>query len=187
MSSRVLRGAPVREGYGLVARLFHWVVALLVLVTIPIGLSMLRVGQGPLQDRLFALHRGIGVILIAFVARRILRRLTHRPPPLDGLPGWQARAAHLNHLLLYIMLVVQMTSGYVFTVFGGFPIELFDALGVPYQVTKNEALSKAAEAVHLVGWIVILVLVVLHIGAALYHGLVRRDGIVSGMWRGTAR
>ena len=187
MSGRAMSGAPVRAGYDPVARLFHWLVALLVLVTIPIGITMLRVGQGDLQNRLFTLHKGIGVILLVLVAIRIVWRLTHRAPPLDGLPEWQARTARANHFLLYIMLVVMVTSGYVFIVFGGYPIELLDALGVPYHVAKNEAVSKAAEAAHLTGWLIILALVVLHIGAALYHGVVRQDGIVSGMWRGNRR
>ena len=184
MSSRAMPATPVRAGYDPVARLFHWLIALLVLVTIPVGITMLQLGQGNLQNQLFALHKGIGVTVLALVALRIVWRLTHRAPPLQGLPGWQAWTAHANHFLLYLMLVVMVTSGYVFTVFGGYPIELLDVLGMPYHVAKNEAVSKAAEAVHRTGWLIILALIVLHIGAALYHGLVRQDGIVSGMWRG---
>lgn len=186
MSSRAVPTSQVQTGYDPVAKTLHWLMALLVIVTIPIGLTMLRIGPGNLQNQLFTIHKGIGVTLLALIVLRILWRVTHTAPPLRGLPGWQVGVAHANHLLLYVMLAVMAASGYIFTVYGGYPIEFLDALGVPYHVAKNEPVSKVAEAVHVWGWILILALILLHIGAALYHGVVRRDGVVSRM-SGAAR
>ena len=59
---------------------------------------------------------------------------------------------------------------------GGFPIELFRALGIPPLLPKAEAVGEIASDVHAVSIVVLLVLIALHVGAAAYHGIVRRDG-----------
>jgi cytochrome b561 len=163
------------------AILLHWLTVAALLVQIPAGLTMVRVGR-PLQDWLFILHKGLGSLLILIVLARILWRLTHRPPPLEGIisPG-RARLAEAVHLGLYVMLVVMVVSGYTFTVAGGFPIELLNALGVPPLLAKHEALSKAALLVHLTGIWVILALILLHVAGALDHALIKRDGLIRRM------
>jgi cytochrome b561 len=182
--SQPLAGNLRPSGYTATAKVLHWLMAALVLVMLPVGFTMIRVDPGTLQNTLFIIHKGTGATLILLIALRIAWRLTHPPPPLTGLPAWQARAAHLNHLLLYVMLVVMVTSGYVRTVAGGFPIELLGALGIPPLMGKNKAVEDIALAVHQTGMLVIAALVALHIGAALYHLRIRRDHVFWRMWPG---
>jgi cytochrome b561 len=65
---------------------------------------------------------------------------------------------------------------------GGFPIEALDAIGVPPLVPRSEALASAAQTVHFLGAWAISALIALHVAAALYHGLVVRDGVFGRMW-----
>ena len=170
-------GLPER-GYTGTGKALHWLVAILVLVTLPVGLIMTSLGSGPAQNALFGMHKNIGVILLALMAVRIVWRLTHKAPSLEGrLPTWQRLTARTTHVLLYLILVVMVLSGYTLTTAGGYPIPLLDALHVPPLFAKNEALAKAATAVHVRAWIALAAVALLHIAAALRH-LARGDGIV---------
>jgi len=171
-------------GYRTPARLFHWSVAALVLLMIPAGVTMVQEGIGrSLQDRLFIFHKNVGVVVLILVLARLLYRLANPPPPLPaGLPTAQRRIAAATHAALYALLVIVPVAGYVRVRAGGFPIEALDALGLPALVPRSDALAELAKSVHYAGGLALAALVVLHVGAALYHGIFRRDGIFSRMW-----
>jgi cytochrome b561 len=170
-------------GYGVVSRVFHWGTVLLVLVMIPVGLTMTQDIPRPIQNQLFIFHKGLGVVTLVFVALRIAWRLGHPPPPPPpGLSVAQRRAAAAVHAGLYIALAVMAVSGYVRVTAGGFPIELLNALGVPPLLGKDEPLAEAAKAVHATAALALIALIALHVAAASYHGIVRKDGVISRMW-----
>ena len=176
-------------GYGTVAKLFHWLTVLAILVMIPVGMTM--VGefdrsipeQRALQDQLFILHKGLGAALVIFIAARIVWRLTHRPPPLpDSITGIQRFAAEATHIGLYVLLVTMVVSGYVRTVTGGFPIEWLNSLGIPPLLDKNKEIEKVALFIHETAVWLLIALILAHVGAALMHGIIKKDGVFSRMW-----
>jgi cytochrome b561 len=169
--------------YGLVSRLFHWLTVLLVLVMIPVGLTMIQEIPRPVQDRLFVVHKGLGPVVLVVVLLRLAWRALHPAPPLPpDLPALQRHAAVAVHAGLYALLIVMAVSGYVRVTTGGFPIEALRAIGIPPLLPKNEAVAEVAKRVHATAVIGLLVLIAMHVGAAAWHGLVRRDGIVARMW-----
>ena len=170
-------------GYGTVARLFHWVTVLLVAVMISVGLTMTQDVPRPLQDSLFILHKGLGPVVLVVVLARLAWRAFNPPPPLPAsVPPLQARAAGLVHVGLYTFLIVQAVSGYVRVTTGGFPIEALERLGIGPLLPKAEAVSKIASTIHSVSVAVLILLIAMHVGAAAYHGIVKRDGVISRMW-----
>jgi len=170
-------------GYGNVARVFHWLTVLLVFSTIPIGWIMTQELPRPTQNLLFVLHKNLGVIILTVVAARLLWRFVSPPPPAPAtLPALQRRVAMLVHFGLYGFLLLMALSGYVRVIAGGFPIESLNALGVPPLLAKNEPLADAAKALHATAIFGLLALIAVHVGAASYHGLVRRDGVLARMW-----
>ena len=171
-----------RTGYGVGARVFHWVTVLLVFATIPIGLVMTQELPRPTQDTLFTLHKAIGITLLLTILARLAWRLSvGAPPPLE-LPRAQLLAARTVHWALYVLVLSMAVTGYVRVVSGGFPIEVLNAIGVPPLLPKNEALASAAKVAHgTIAWVLIGVIAI-HVAAAAYHGLVRKDGVVSRMW-----
>lgn len=170
-------------GYGIVSRVFHWVTVALVLVMIPVGLIMTQDIPRHIQDPLFVLHKGLGPVVLIVVVLRLGWRLGHQPPPLPAsVPPLQRRAAALTHGGPYALLLIMGVSGYVRVTTGGFPIEWLDALGVPPLFSKMEAVSKIAESIHATAKFGLIALVALHVAAALYHLLIRRDGVFSRIW-----
>ena len=172
------------SGYRLPARLLHWLMAALVLATIPAGFLMVQSGlDRSLQNALFVFHKNVGVLLLLLVLARIAYRLARPPVPLPpALPAWQHRVSGLVHGALYALLVVMPLAGYVRVKAGGFPIETLDALGVPSLVPRSDALAATAKTVHYFGGLAITALILLHVAAALHHGIVRRDGVLDRMW-----
>jgi cytochrome b561 len=164
--------------------MLHWLVAVAILLMIPAGLMMVRDGlPRPVQDALFLFHKNVGAALIVVITFRILWRISHPAPPLPrDMPDWQHKVAGLSHGLLYVFMVVMPISGYVRVRAGGFPIEALDAIGLPTLIPRNKALADTASWLHeIAGWGLMAILA-LHIGAALYHALVRHDGVWDRMW-----
>jgi cytochrome b561 len=172
------------RGYGTPSRVLHWLTAILVLATIPAGLTMIQEGLNrPLQDTLFIFHKNVGVVILLLVLTRLAVRVASPPPPLpDTVPQWQRRIAAVSHAGLYVLLLVMACSGYIRVRAGGFPVEGLDALGVPHLVPKSKGLEETAKAVHSTTRYLIIGLVLIHIGAALQHAILRRDGVFHRMW-----
>lgn len=172
------------DRYRPTARLFHWTTAVLVLLMIPAGAIMIRDGLSrDLQNTLFIFHKNAGVLVLAIVVARIVYRRLRPPPPLpDHIPDIQRTIAAASHTLLYALLILMPVAGYVRVKAGGFPIEMLDAAGLPSLVPRSDALAAVAKSVHYAGGLALAALVALHLGAALYHGILRRDGVFSRMW-----
>lgn len=170
-------------GYGTGARVFHWAIAVMVLVQIPIGIAMLSEPLSRFSDVLFVMHKGGGSVLLVLVLARIAWRLTHRPPPFpDFVPMRERPIAAATHVALYGLLLVMVVSGYVRTVGDGFPIELLDALGVPPLIPLMPGVAAVALVVHQFTVIALVALVAVHVSAVLRHQLIDGNSILARMW-----
>lgn len=172
------------SGFTTSARLLHWLTAVLVLLTLPAGLIMVQNGiDRGLQNALFIYHKNVGVLIFVIVMVRLFLRWQKPPPPRAArLPLWQERTAAATHIALYGLLIVLPVAGYIRVRAGGFPIEALDALGVPALIPQSEALEQAAKTVHYLAGLAISVVVTLHVGAAFFHAIVKRDRVFSRMW-----
>lgn len=170
--------------YGPFARAVHWIMAILVLGMIPAGIAMVQPDiDRSLQNTLFIFHKNTGVLLILLILLRIAYRLRNPPAPLPvDTPGWQHMAASASHLGLYALLVIVPVAGYVRVKAGGFPIETLDALGIPSLVPRSDALAEVAKTIHYFGGLGIAAIIAAHVGAAAFHGIIKRDGVFSRMW-----
>jgi len=169
--------------YSATARAWHWFTALLVLTMIPIGITMVNVGPGPLQNTLFHLHRSIGVLLMPVILLRLAYRLRHPPPPLPAdIPAIQQLAASSVHVALYVLLIVQPIVGWIGTSAFRAPILVFWLFELPPIWPEDRAFSDQVFQLHrAIGFLIVLLLAA-HIGAALFHHFVRRDRVLLRMW-----
>ncbi len=169
--------------YTRVAIWLHWIMATLILVTIPLILFG-GSGDTALHDSATNTHKLIGITILALTLVRISWRLTHKPPALpETMPMMMRFAARTNHALFYILLLAMPLSGWWMT--SAFPkrhpIEagFFD---IPYlPVPVNMASAGAAHEVHEIGGWLVIGLITLHVAAALKHQFINRDNILSRM------
>jgi cytochrome b561 len=171
-------------GYKPFARGLHWLVAFLVIATLPIGVAMVQTGiSRPLQNTLFILHKNGGVIILLFMIIRLAYRLMNPPPPLPAtLAPWQKSAAEMTHLVLYVMVFFMALTGYIRVAAGGFPIEMLDALGIPKLVPRSDTLAGIAKTAHFWGRFVLVLAILAHVGAALQHRFIKKDEVFGRIW-----
>jgi cytochrome b561 len=167
--------------YTRVAVLLHWLVAALVLAQASWGWWMQTIAKQPpgVRADAFNLHKSVGLVILALMLVRLGWRLTHRPPPLDALPRWQAMAARATHRLLYAALIVMPVTGYLGSVFSGYPVRWF-GMRLPAWGWSEPWIKDLMSAIHLGTSIVLVAAIVLHVAASVRHALAR-DGYVRRM------
>ncbi len=173
----------MRSGWSTPSRLFHWVVALLILVTVPIGIAMTSEGFEGVRNGLYVAHKGIGVLILVLVPLRALWRwLTTEPPLPDEIPADERRLARATHLGLYALLLVMAVTGYLRTAGGGYPIELLDALGIPLIVGEMPVWADRFSVIH--GFVAYLLVatIAVHVAAVVQHTLFGGVDVLSRMW-----
>jgi cytochrome b561 len=170
------------QGYSGFARFMHWTVAACVLVMIPIGFLMNAVEAGALQNVLYTIHRSLGVSVLFLMLIRLGYRLIHgAPPPEPTINALQRVVSHLVHLALYALIIAQALIGWVATSAYGAAISFFGLFTVPPLVAKDQTLSEPLFQVHMLIAFTIIGLLAMHIGAALYHHFIRKDGVLQRM------
>ena len=160
------------ERYTRTAVVLHWLIAALLLVEVAQGWLMQEIPKQPpgLRADQFNLHKSFGLLLLAFVLMRLGWRLLHPPPPMVGVARWQIRAAKTNHVILYIAMFVLPLSGYLGSVFSGYPIKWF-GVTLPSWGAANPAIKDLMSTVHWVTSWVLVASTALHIAGALKHEL----------------
>lgn len=166
------------------ARLLHWLMAILILAMLFIGAGMV-VDLSPWHTTLVAVHKPLGVALLVLAVLRLGVRLRRPAPPLPTeMPAWQQRLAHASHVLLYGLMLALPLVGWGMLSAGGYPVQLGSALQLPAIAPHDAQLYAMLRSAH--RWLAYLLLacVLAHLGAALFHGLVRRDGVLGSMLGG---
>ena len=177
-------GSPQRPAsYDRVARAVHWLVAALAVIVVAFGWASQTAGRGtPARDSLLLLHRSAGLTILALMLFRALWRWRHRPPELPAEIGSLEMAlARLTHLGLYLIFIAMPLAGYLSAAAAGHAVSLFGIVSIPPLPAVDERLSQAAIAIHLAGQYMVYLLVALHVAGALYHGILRRDGVLERM------
>ena len=160
----------------------HWLIALLILVTFPLGVVMADLPLSPDKLRLYSYHKWIGVTVFVLMLLRAAWRLTHQPPALPAsTPRWQQQASHAVHAALYLLLFVVPLSGWLMSSAKGVPTVWFGVVPLPDLLDKNKALGELLSEVHEGLNVALLALVLLHVAAALKHQFIDRDGLLTRM------
>jgi cytochrome b561 len=184
-SSEVFMVEKVGGTYTRTARWLHWLILGLLIAQFIFAWTMPHIGRDTPVTTLISLHFTFGVIILAAVIVRLVWRVTHgEPEPEDGIPPWQMASARVVHWLLYTLLFVIPVLGWLNASWRGMPIVMF-GLELPELLAKRAPGWGWTGDVHalLANW-VLLVLVGLHVLAALYHYLVRRDRVLQRMLPG---
>jgi cytochrome b561 len=172
--------------YTVTARVLHWVTALVIALMIPLGVMIANDWvSGTLQNSIYGLHESLGALLIPVVLARLGHRLTNPPLSLpQDIPALQRFAAHMTHVGLYALLVAQPLVGWVAMSASGAPVTLFGLFALPPIASQDRVFSEQLFVLHgLIGFS-IAGLIAAHVGAALYHHVVRRDRVLMRMITG---
>lgn len=181
-----LRNTDTR--WGGVAQFFHWLIALLIIAQGAIGLTMVELGMTSTKVKMFALHKSIGLTILALALLRLAWRLGQRVPRDPPMPRWQHVAARASHFLLYVLILALPLSGWLFNSAANFPLEWFGLVHVPSLTHGFDPVLKAwALRAHVVLFWILIGVVVVHVAAALWHHFVQRDDVLLRMLPGSEK
>ena len=160
----------------------HWLMALLVLMMLGVGkIAMPGISpEDPQKVTVLQMHTYIGgAVAGLLIIRLILRFTTKRPAPADAgnaFLNWVGKAVHV---LLYLLLIGMAVSGLGMFQLANLP-EVFRG-AQPYPPNFFDYLPRNGHG--LISWL-LLGLVALHFGAAMYHQFIRKDNLLGRMWFG---
>ena len=174
------RGAA---SYDRFAQTMHWLVAALALTVVWLGWGIAWAPRNtPRRDLFVLIHESVGLTILAAMVFRAWWRWRHPPPPLPpALSRLETGLAGLTHCALYLVLILMPLGGYSSAAVAGHAVSYFGVFSIPPLLPGNDRLSQVAIAIHLVGQYPLYLFVALHIAGALFHGLVRRDGVLERM------
>ena len=167
--------------WGSVSKFFHWIIALGILCNGSFGLLM-DLANSPMQKiNWLALHKSIGLTVLALVLLRMLWRWGDGRPAEEPAPAWQMLATRLVHGVLYVVILAIPLSGWWFNSVSGKPLQWFKLFNLPPLAAKNDALSDFAHGVHEYLFLFLLLVLVPHVGAALKHHVFDNDNVLRRM------
>lgn len=179
-----------RGKYSPIGIWFHWIMAAVVIYQLGSGWMMQRYPVGAEKLAAYALHSEIGLTLLLIALLRGLWRLYIPDPVNDSdAPRWQSRTAKIIHYAFYGLFALLPLSGWCMwsAIQPARPLNLAGVIPLPPMPFYD--LSPAwqyqvlgwAEDLHLIGIVGLVLLIPLHVGAALKHHFWDRDDVVKGI------
>jgi cytochrome b561 len=178
--------------YNTVSMTFHWVIAALVIANITLGLYMADLPRSdPYKFLIVQTHKSIGLTVLVLSLLRLGWRLVNPAPRLPaGIHPIMAGIAHLTHYLFYALIILIPLSGWLFVSAsplgnGTSYFGLFDWPNLGFFAGQTRAQLHATREMYqtthvLLAWSAI-VLVPIHVLAALYHHFLRGDDVLRRM------
>lgn len=171
------------DRYPRALRALHWLMAALIILTLLLGVAMMRVPPGSLMNQLFDLHRSCGVLALGLIILRLwLRFRGPLPPPAPGMPPLQQRVVHAVHHGFYAALLALPIFGWVGSSAYGAPVIFFGLVTLPSLAAENRPLAEWLFSVHVILGFTLIGLIVAHVAGVIYHQVFLKDGLIRRMW-----
>lgn len=157
----------------------HWLIAVIVFILIALGLNMVDIERGtPERAFYYNLHKSFGVTLLFLMMTRIYLRVRFKSPPLpSSISLIQKTLARTSHFILYLSLVLMPLSGLIASQFTKYGVKYFGLFKIPPLFTENKFYYDLFQNLHKAFAIVIMIMVSIHILAAIKHIFVDKDDI----------
>ena len=163
------------------SRLLHWLMAPMILAMLFIGVGM-AASVSARYDLLVSIHRPLGFTIFVLCIIRIVNRFIHPPPELPAtVPSLQRYAAKASHMVLYALMFIMPLVGWGMLSAARYPIVLYGPLRLPPILPHDLTLYARLRDLHTDLAYLFFATFLAHFAAALYHGLIRRDGVLDSM------
>ena len=173
--------------WGSLAKAFHWIIVLLILVQGTLGLIMVDLPKKPNVIPIFTLHKSIGLTIFALALLRLCwRAFDSRPHEIATVPHWQVIGARCGHALLYVLLFAVPLSGWLFDSASSLrPLFWWGMVRMPSLTGgPDKALAETLATVHAGLFWALIVVAAGPAAFALIHHFVNRDDVLRRMLPG---
>ncbi len=168
------------HAYGTIARILHWLSALLIIVLIGSGFRSGFATDPEVKLAALRIHLPVAFAVLLLTAFRVVWwwQFDRKPAPLEGGAAWQEAIARWTHRALYALIFVLLASGIAMSVMSGLPDAVFGTAEMPELAELPPRIGHGLAAR------LIAAAALLHAGAALYHHWVAKDRTLTRMWSG---
>jgi cytochrome b561 len=172
------------NSYGLISRIFHWAMSILIVVMLSIGFIMVNIESNEQKSQIYNAHKATGLVILLLIFLRTIWTISNIKvqAPFD-IPEWQRKLANLNHKLFYYLMFIMPISGALMSLLGGHDISFFGLFTLK-SFMQNKNISKIFLTIHLYTAFLLVGTIILHVAAALYHHFIRKDNVLMRMIRG---
>jgi cytochrome b561 len=162
-------------------RTLHWIMAVCILAMLFIGVGMVStVAQEYLT--LVNIHKPLGIAILILALIRLVVRLRYGAPPLPlDLPEPMKLAAYLSHYALYALMIAMPLIGWAMLSAAEYPVVFWPGVWLPQILPLNPGLHTLLWNAHFYLAFLFFALILMHVAAALFHALIRRDGVFDSM------
>ena len=170
------------HSYGTIARGFHWLLFLMLSFSIVAGNFLASMPKGAEKLQAAGMHKSFGAIILLLILLRLGWRLINvTPADADGSSAIQNRMAHVMHWILYALMLAQPLSGILMSQAAGHPVSFFGLFEFPVLLDKDQSTAQFFRGAHGVIWIMLVIAVIGHAGAALHHHFIKKDSVLKQM------
>ena len=157
------------NSWGLIAKLFHWVVALLIIWQLFTGFNLSTLEFSPQKIAFIEYHKIFGTFIFVFILIRLGWRFYNSSPSNKNLPKFHRIISVIVHNLLYLLVILTTIQGTLMTQVGGFDVKLLGLITIPRLIAENLEMYPVFKSFHYTLWILLLVTFLTHLVAGIYH------------------
>jgi cytochrome b561 len=177
----------LRQRFTPLQRLLHWLMAVCILAMLFIGVGMVSTIT-PKYLTLVSIHKPLGIAILVLALIRLVVRLRYGAPPLPAdLPAPIKLGAELSHYALYALMIFMPLIGWAMLSSAAYPIVLYGGVHLPPILPQSDSMHALLWDAHFYLAFAFFALILAHIAAALFHLLVRRDGVFQAMGPASAK
>ena len=171
------------DQYSLIAKVVHWLIALLMIALLGIGWWMVDLSYyDPWYHDALTWHKSLGILVgLVVIFKLAWAFLDTQPAPQAELSSFEKMASGIVHNSLRLAMLVIPASGYLVSTSEGAAIDVFDWFSFPVMFPVSEASRDLAIDVHYYFAYATLSLIVLHAAAALKHQFIDHKGTLKRM------
>ena len=162
--------------YGFISKVFHWLSAAVLIIQIPLGFYLVDMDFGDKRLTVESIHVTLGLSIFYLILFRLLYKTLNPTPRLQNslFPG-QKIIAKLNHIFLYVSILVITISGALKKLFNGEELDMFF---FNLEIKDNFELAEIFYEIHIVGNYTLIILISLHIFAVIVHKLLFKENLL---------
>jgi cytochrome b561 len=170
------------ETYPTATRFFHWAIALLLLVQIPLAWYMIELPLGAEKFARYGLHKSLGMTLFTLAVIRLVRAILIKGPSLPAdTKLYEKVFARITQGILYLLLVVMPITGWLMSSAANVPVILFGMIELPSLVAPNKEFMEGMQNVHEMQSYLLLALITVHLLGGLKHQFLLKNNVLYSM------
>ena len=168
------------NSWGLIAKIFHWIVAILIIWQLFTGFNLSILEFSPQKIFFIELHKIFGTFILFLILIRLGWRFYNISPSNEKLPKMHRIISMIVHNFLYFLVIVTTIQGTLMSQAGGFDVKLLGLITVPRLIAENLNMYPSFKSFHYFLWMLLLTTFVINLIGGIYH---RFSGDKFGVWK----